>query len=120
MCEQVEAGAAADVEHRGAAAVDHPDEAGLLQTLEGLADGVPVDGEGDGELALGRQRVAGCEPSGEHGVAQLGEDLVGHGPAGDATEPALVSTFAHDVEDDTGASTHQEVGPVLSAGLLVA
>ena len=102
MREQVEAGAAADVEDRGAAAVDHPDEAGLLQTLEGLADRVHIDGEGDGELTLGRQRVPGCEPPGEHGVAQLGEDLVGHRPADDGTGPALVSMLAHDDEDDTG------------------
>ena len=59
--EQVEAGGAAHVEHRGAAAVDDADEAGDLEPLEGLAHGVPVDGEGGGELALGRQRVAGLE-----------------------------------------------------------
>ena len=81
------------------------------EALEGLADRVPVDGEGDGELALGRQRVTGSEPPGEHGVAQLGEDLVGHRPR------AVWTALAHDDEDDTGASTHQEVGPVLSRWL---
>ncbi len=77
MCEQVEAGGAADVEDRCAGVVDGPDEARRLETLERLADRVPVDIEGDGELTLGRQRVTGGEPPGEHGVAQLGEHLVG-------------------------------------------
>ena len=63
-----------------AAAVDDPDEARGLEALEGLADRVPVDGEGDGELTLGRQRVTGRNRPGEHAVAQLGEDLVGLRP----------------------------------------
>ena len=54
--EQVEAAVDAPVAHAGGAAVADLDEPGLLQALERLADGVPVDGERLGEQALGGQR----------------------------------------------------------------
>ena len=46
------------VQHPGDAALADPQQSELLEPAQRLAYGVPVDGEGGGQLALTGQRVA--------------------------------------------------------------
>ena len=82
-----------------AVAVAHGDHADHLERDQGLAEGGPADAETLGELALGRDPVAGLEPV----VGDPGGDLLGH---------LLVEAAAHEPAGEGGPGS----GEVASCG----
>ena len=87
--EQVEPGGGPHVTHRRAPTGDDAHEACVLEPMQGLTHRVAVDTEREGELALGRHVVPGGEAAGEDGVAQLGEDFLGHRLSDGGPEPRV-------------------------------